>query len=204
MTGVFVTGTGTGIGKTLVAAWLVRSWAADYWKPVQSGTDEGWDSDVIRQQVPAARIFPPTHALKAPLSPDQAASREGRIIALEDFIRPQTTAPLVVEGAGGVLVPLNDRHLMADLIKQIGLPAVIVAPSGLGTINHSLLTVEALRTRSIAIAGIILNGPDAPENRRAIEHFSGVSVVAQMPPLPDLTLFDSLPALPWQPWKNRT
>ncbi|HIJ61576.1 MAG TPA: dethiobiotin synthase, partial [Rhodospirillaceae bacterium] len=166
MTGVFVTGTGTGVGKTLVAAWLVRSWAADYWKPVQSGTTEGWDAEEIRRAAPAATVHPSRHALAAALSPDQAAERQGLRIELGDFQPPPTSRPLVVEGAGGVLVPLNDRHLMVDLMRRLALPVVLVASGTLGTINHSLLSLEALRRRRLAVAGVIVSGAAEDANCR--------------------------------------
>lgn len=180
---VFVTGTGTDVGKTMVSAWLVHSWKADYWKPVQSGTVDTWDANVIRTVAPNTTIHPSTIALKAPLSPHEAATLEGASISLDMFHLPRTDRPLVVEGAGGALVPLNDRDFMADLMKRLGLPVILVGSSGLGTINHTLLTIEALKRREIAIAGVILNGDPHPNNRAAIEHFGGVKVIAELPRL---------------------
>lgn len=199
MTGVFVTGTDTGIGKTMVSAWLVRSWQADYWKPVQSGIHEGLDADVVRRITPQSRIHPSAFMLNEPLSPDQAARRDGVSIALDDFHLPSTDRPLVVEGAGGAMVPLNGKHLMIDLMVRLGLPVVVVARSGLGTINHSLLTLEALSRRGIAVAGVIMSGPPNEENRRAIEHFSGVSVVAELPFLSGVDALAAHPPIGWAP-----
>ncbi len=198
MSGVFVTGTDTGVGKTMIAAWLVLSWRAEYWKPVQSGTLEGWDADVIRQLAPDAVIHPSRHALPEPLSPHQAAARAGRRIGLGDFRLPATSRPLVVEGAGGVLVPLNETELMVDLMTHLGLPVLVVARSGLGTINHTLLTLEALRRRQLPIAGVILNGPPNPDNRDAIERFGAAPVVGELPPLPDAAALRRHPPLAWQ------
>ena len=198
MTGVFVTGTDTGIGKTMVSAWITRSWNADYWKPIQSGTIEGLDADVVRRFAPNAKIFPSAYSLKAPLSPHEAARLEGVSISLDAFHLPKTTRPLVVEGAGGALAPINDHGtLMVDLMAALGLPAVVVARSGLGTINHSLLTLEALRRRDIVIAGVILSGEPNAENRAAIEKLSGVKVVAELPRLPNAEALIDYPPLEW-------
>ena len=180
MTRVFVTGTDTDVGKSWVSAWLVKSWGAAYWKPVQSGTLEGWDADLIKQAAPGATIFPSRHAFPDPLSPDQAAARVGVRIDLDDFELPDHDGPLVVEGAGGLLVPLDDLTLMADLMLRLGLPLVLVARSGLGTINHTLLSIAEIRRRKLPLAGIILAGPENRENRDAIEHWGGVPVVAQV------------------------
>jgi dethiobiotin synthetase/malonyl-CoA O-methyltransferase len=201
MRGVFVTGTDTGVGKTIVSAWLVRSWQADYWKPVQSGTADGCDADVVREVAPDARIHPSAILLTAPLSPHQAAGVEGSRIDLDDFRLPATEGrPLVVEGAGGVLVPLNDRHLMVDLMAHLGLSVLVVARSGLGTVNHCLLTLEALRRRRLTIAGVVMDGPANDANRRDIEHFSGVSVVGQLPPLSGPAALHQHPPMTWRPW----
>ena len=199
MTRVFVTGTDTDVGKSWVSAWLVRSWGAAYWKPVQSGTLEGWDADLIKQAAPDATIFPSRHAFPDPLSPDQAAARVGIRIDLDDFELPDHDGPLVVEGAGGLLVPLDDLTLMADLMLRLGLPLVLVARSGLGTINHTLLSIAEIRRRKLPLAGIILAGPENRENRDAIEHWGGVPVVAHLPPLPDLAALAAHPALKWRP-----
>lgn len=200
MIGVFVTGTDTGVGKTMVAAWLVRSWQAEYWKPVQSGTREGWDAHVIRQAAPGAVIHPSTHALPEPLSPHEAARLAGIEICLDDFHLPArlSNRPLVVEGAGGVLVPLNATHMMADLMVELDLPVLVVARSGLGTINHTLLTLEALRHRSLPVAGVVLNGPPNPANRDAIERFGKVRVIAELPPLAGPQGLSAHPPIDWE------
>jgi dethiobiotin synthetase/malonyl-CoA O-methyltransferase len=204
MNGVFVTGTDTGIGKTMVSAWLVRSWQADYWKPVQSGIADGCDADVVKAVAPGARVHPSAFMLNAPLSPHQAARLDGVSIALEDFRLPVTDGrPLVVEGAGGVFVPLNDTHLMVDLMARLRLPVLVVGRSGLGTINHCLLTLEALQQRDIAIAGVVLSGPPNDANRHAIEYYSGAMVVGELPQLANgaADLADH-PPLDWRPWQS--
>ncbi len=185
--GVFVTGTDTGIGKTLVSACLVRAWSAEYWKPFQTGLDDDpGDSATVSglAGLPARRLHPPTSELRASLSPEDAAAREGAVIripALQSPLLPGSDPPLVVEGAGGVLVPVTAGTLMVDLIAGLGLPAILVARSTLGTINHTLLSLEALRRRGIRVAGVILNGPVSPGNRSAIERHGAVRVLAEIP-----------------------
>ncbi len=194
MTGIFVTGTDTGIGKTLVAAWLVRNWRATYWKPIQSGIMDGSDAACVADLAPGMPVYPSTYVLEAPLSPHEAAAREGRRIDLDAFTLP-AASPLVVEGAGGVLVPLNETATMIDLIARLGLPALVVARSTLGTINHTLLTLEALARRGLEVAGVVMNGPPNPANRRAIEQYGRVAVLAELPPLPvaDAAGLEALP-----------
>lgn len=188
MSGIFVTGTDTDVGKTVASAALVRALDGAYWKPVQSGTadlPEG-DSGIVAH-LAGVPVLPPRHNFAAPLSPDQAAALEGRSIALDDFALPACDRPLVVEGAGGVLVPLNDQVLMIDLMERLGLPVVVAARTGLGTINHTLLTLQALRARDLTVAGVVLLGPLNARNRTAIEHFGAVRVIGEIPPLAPLT-----------------
>ncbi len=182
--GAFVTGTDTGVGKTVVSACLVRRWGAEYWKPVQTGlaVEVGDTSTVMRlADVPAGRLHAPRFELAAPLSPEAAAAREAVRIRLEDFALPAGEAPIVVEGAGGVLVPLCTGAVIADLIGRLGLPVVLVTRSTLGTINHTLLSVEALRARGIAILGIVMVGDGGADNAAAIERFGGVRLLGTVP-----------------------
>lgn len=184
MRGVFVTGTDTNIGKTLVCAWLAQNWAAAYWKPVQSGAVEGTDYDSVATLAPAAQILPPAYVMQAPLSPHEAGKREGIRVELSSLVPPPATdRPLVVEGAGGIMVPLNENALMIDLAERLKLPVLVVARTTLGTINHTLMTLEMLRRRSIPILGVVMNGMDNPANCQAIEHFGAVPVLARIPPL---------------------
>ena len=184
--GVFVTGTGTEVGKTVVSAALVSALGADYWKPVQTGDDS--DTDIVaRLAAPGpGRTHVSAHVYQAPLSPHEAARLEGAAISLEDFVLPETDRPLVVEGAGGVLVPLNDRDTMADLMSRLGLPSVLVALSGLGTINHTLLSLEALKARDIPVLGVIMNGEPNAANADAVRTFGGVPVLFEISPLEPL------------------
>ena len=180
MKGVFVTGTDTGVGKTLVSAWLAHNWGAEYWKPIQTGALEDSDSDTVERLAPGVKIHPPSVVLQAPLSPYEAAKREKTRIDLSALEPPRTDASLVVEGAGGVMVPINELALMVDLMVRLRLPAVVVARSGLGTINHTLMTLEMLRRRHVPVLGVVMNGQRNPANRQAIEHFGGIPVLAEI------------------------
>jgi malonyl-CoA O-methyltransferase len=177
----FVTGTDTGVGKTIVAACLACRLGADYFKPVQTGLDDDTATVAALASLGPERVHPPRHRFKAPLSPEAASALEGVRIALADFSLPGTKRPLVVEGAGGVLVPLGGGATMACLMAQFGLPVVLVARSTLGTINHTLLSLEALNGRGIAVAGVVMVGPPNAGNRAAIEVHGQVRVLAELP-----------------------
>lgn len=207
--GVFVTGTDTGVGKTIACSWMVQQWNAHYWKPIQAGTEEGetGDTEVVKNlsNRPHQTFHPPAFTLSLPRSPHEASRKEGVVIQLDDLNPPTGSQPLIIEGAGGVMVPLNSKHLILDLISQLNLPVVVVARTALGTINHTLLTLAALRRRNLTIAGVILNGPEDDENRHAIIHYGNVAVLAHIPPLSPLnqhTLMASTyhqnPVPPWQ------
>ena len=174
---LFVTGTDTGVGKSYVAALLTVGLEAAYWKPVQSGADA--DADWVRRVtgLPAERVLPETYRLREPLSPHEAARREGVQIEMSRFALP-VQKRLIVEGAGGVMVPLDDRHLMVDLMVDLGLPVLVVARSELGTINHTLLTLDQLRRRGCPLLGVVVNGPPNPANCQAIAHYGKVPVLA--------------------------
>ena len=195
--GLFVTGTDTGVGKTVVAAALLQRLRANgavrYWKPVQTGLDEDDDTETVRRIAAASsrEIFAAGIRLSRPLSPHQAARLEHRSIVLDDLITLASIQPpgefWIVEGAGGVLVPLNEWQVMTDLIRALAMPVVIAARSGLGTINHTLLTLEALRSRDLAIAGVVVVGEPNRENREAIAYYGGVAVIGELPRLDPLT-----------------
>jgi len=187
--GVFVTGTDTGVGKTLVSACLVRAWGAAYWKPLQTGiADEPGDTPTVAELAGLSkdRLHPPAYAFQAPLAPLPAAALEGASVNVDGLTLPDSDRPLVVEGAGGLMVPVTEEVFIIDLIARLSLPVVLVARSTLGTINHTLLSLEALRARRIPVAGVVLNGPPNPGNREAIERFGQVRVLAEIPTLPHL------------------
>lgn len=184
--GVFVTGTDTGVGKTLVSAILTQAWQADYWKPLQTGlADEAGDSATVNTlaQLSPQRLHAPAYALQAPLAPWAAAALENVQIDASQLQLPQTSAPLVVEGAGGLFVPVDDNSMIIDVISQLHLPVVLAARSGLGTINHTLLSLQALRARGIPVLGVVMSGPLNAGNREAIERFGQVPVLAEIPQL---------------------
>ena len=182
--GVFITGTDTGVGKTVVSACLARAWAADYWKPVQTGLDEdeGDTATVARlAALPHDRLHPPAFTFGPPVSPHLAAAQAGAAIGLADFALPSSARPIVVEGAGGALVPLGGESLTTDLMLRLGLPVVVVVRNRLGAINHALLTLEALRARGLEVLGVVLTGAAFRDNRAAIERHGRVRVLAELP-----------------------
>lgn len=200
VSGVFVTGSDTGVGKSVAAAWMVSRLSARYWKPVQSGLADESDSALVSRLSGAesGRVLPETWRLNAPLSPHESARLDGVEIRLTDFLPPPMgERPVVVEGAGGVLVPLNGRDKMIDLMVRLALPVVVVARTALGTINHTLLTLEALRRRDLEVVGVILSGPVNRVNREAIMGFGGVSLLAEIPWLDPLTPEALAAVSPW-------
>ena len=185
MTGFFVTGTDTNVGKTVLSALLVAALNATYWKPIQTGASEGTDRDSVRAWSEATedRLPLERYRLDPPVSPHLAAREAGIRIALDEFNLPAAPAgrKWIVEGAGGVMVPINERDLMRDLMSRIGFPVIVGARTALGTINHTLLTLAALREARLAICGVALIGEENIENRRAIEHYGDVRVVGRIP-----------------------
>lgn len=180
----FVTGTDTGIGKTLVSAILTAGLKATYWKPVQSGLEEETDTQAVRRMtgLPDTHFKPETYRLNEPLSPHASAAIDGVSIRMDAFSVPTAdTRHLIIEGAGGVLVPLNERALIIDLMARLSVPALVVARSGLGTLNHTLLTLEALRRRDIPVMGVVMNGPQNTSNREALEHYGQTEILAELP-----------------------
>lgn len=205
MRGLLVTGTDTGVGKTEVAAALVAGWRArgldvGAMKPAQSGGADGLptDSDRLREAAggtdPAGLVCP--YSLSAPLAPAVAARLEGVEISFAHVMAcaaelARRHAALIVEGAGGLLVPLTGSHTFADLAVALGMPVLVVARAGLGTVNHTALTCEALRSRGLVIAGVVLNrtspglDPSVPHNGAEIERLTGARVLASLPHEPD-------------------
>lgn len=194
MKGLFITGTDTNVGKTVVSAALMHryrgSCAVRYWKPIQTGIEQDDDTETVRRLGGCAEreILAEGIRLRGAVSPHLAARRAGVAIDLRALMASRSADDCIwiVEGAGGVLVPVNESQGMADWIAMLGLPALIVARSGLGTINHTLLTLEALRARSLRVAGVVMVGEPNADNREAIETFGDVQVLAEMPLLDPL------------------
>ncbi|MBW2609975.1 MAG: dethiobiotin synthase [Deltaproteobacteria bacterium] len=187
---IFITGTDTGIGKTVISAILVAGLRGSYWKPVQSGLEEMTDTEWVSEKtgLPDSHFHPETYRLMLPISPHASAAHEGVRIDLDKFQIPEISESghLIVEGAGGIMVPLNERHLMLDLMRRIDIPILLVAGSSLGAINHTLLSLEQLRNRNLQVFGVVMNGPMNSGNREAIEHYGKVRVLAEVEPLPKI------------------
>jgi dethiobiotin synthetase len=188
-TRIIVTGTDTGIGKTVFAASLAGSLDGVYWKPVQAGVEEETDrATVLRLSgLSPERILPEAYRLRTPASPHLAAERDGIVIDPQALVLPNTDRPLVVEGAGGLMVPLNRKVTYIDLMARWNARVVLCARTTLGTINHSLLSVEALRARGIAIAGIAFIGDENRESERIIAELGQVRHLGRLPYLDPLT-----------------
>jgi dethiobiotin synthetase len=195
--GLFVTGTDTGVGKTVVAAALMHRYRQQgnlkYWKPIQTGIEEDDDTAAVQQWggCSEGELFRSGVRLPRPVAPYLAAALAGTHISISEVIRSAEKEPAsvrwIAEGAGGVLVPVNESDLMIDLMVRLAMPVLIAARSSLGTINHTLLTLEALRRRNLEVAGVVLVGDKDPDNRDAIERFGHVEVLGEMPPLSPLT-----------------
>lgn len=180
-----IAGIGTEIGKTLISAIFTQGLQADYWKPVQSGNPEEADALFIKQmtQVSEGQIWESSYLLTQPLSPHTAAEIDGLRISLDEIKLPATARPLIVELAGGILVPLNEKDTNLDLIKQLGFPVVLVSKNYLGSINHTLLSYEILKAHQIPIAGIVFNGPANPSGEKFILNHTGLKVLLRVPKL---------------------
>ncbi|MFN3932513.1 MAG: dethiobiotin synthase [Brevundimonas sp.] len=171
-----VAGVGTDVGKTVFAAALTAALDGAYWKPVQSGLEGGTDSTRVAALggLTPDRVLPEAWRLRTPASPHHAAALEGVEIDAAALVPPPCARRLVIEGAGGVLTPLNDRVLYADVFARWALPVIVCAPTGLGTINHTLLTLEALRARSVPVLGVAFIGEAMPSSEAAIVSFGRV------------------------------
>ena len=174
-----VAGIGTEIGKTVASAILTAGLKADYWKPVQSGDIDTGDAYWIRNWVPSATVHPSTYALSQPLSPHSAAEIDGITITLENFKIP-TDKTLIVELAGGIMVPLNDHQTNLDLIKHLNLPVILVSKNYLGSINHTLLSFEILKQHGIPMAGIVFNGPEKSSGEKFILNHTGLPLILRV------------------------
>lgn len=179
----------------MVSAMFALGLGAAYWKPVQSGLESMTDTEQVRSltQLPESHFVPERFRLTQPLSPHAAAEIDGVAIALDDFRLPNFSASpyakphLIIEGAGGLMVPLNDRDYMLDLIHYFQVPVCLVARSTLGTINHTLLSIAQLRRANIPLLGVVLNGPKNERNRAAIAHYGQVPILGELEPMDTIT-----------------
>jgi dethiobiotin synthase len=182
---LFVTGTDTNVGKTVLSALLVAALNGTYWKPIQTGAAEGTDRQLVMRwaELPEARTVAERYCFDPPVSPHLAAEASGVTIELGRICRPPqiSAPPLIIEGAGGVMVPINDSELMLDLIRKLEAPVVVASRTALGTINHTLLTVQALRSARVCVKGVVMIGRENQDNERAIERYGAVPVVGRIP-----------------------
>lgn len=191
-----ITGTDTNIGKTVVAAMLSLVLGASYWKPIQSGVEGGVDTKTVQKMtgLPAERFLPESYVLSEPLSPHRSAELDSLEIDVDGLKIPVTDEPLIIEGAGGLMVPLTRKNLMINLFRKWNEPAsgygrvpvILVARTGLGTINHTLLSLEALWSRKIPVHGIIFVGDENADNIKTIGEFSDVKILGRLPMLDSL------------------
>ena len=182
--GFFITGTDTNVGKTLTAILLARQLGAYYWKPIQSGTPPVvpfTDSQFVARFIGKERVLKEAYLLSQPLSPNQSAALESRKINFDALkLPPSSFTPLLVESAGGIMVPINENKNMLDLMKKFTLPIIVVARSGLGTLNHSLLTLRELERQGLTVQGLILVGPAHPRNRTDLKRISGIPILGEI------------------------
>jgi dethiobiotin synthetase len=183
---LFVTGTDTNVGKTVLSALLVAALDGTYWKPIQTGASEGTDRQQVMRwaDVPESRTVAECYCFEPPVSPHLAAEMAGVTIELTRIARPAGAAPpLIIEGAGGAMVPINDSQTMLDLMKHLAAPVVVAARTALGTINHTSLTVSALRGAGVCVKGVVMIGDENNDNERAIERYAAVPIVGRIPML---------------------
>jgi dethiobiotin synthetase len=183
-----VTGTDTGVGKTVFCAALAGAFGASYWKPVQAGLEGGTDSETVARLsgLSQDRILPEAYRLKLPASPHIAAAREGIRIEASRLAIPRRPGPLVIEGAGGLMVPLAPDLLQIDVFASWGLPAILCATTSLGTINHTLLSLEAMAHRSIEVHGVVFTGEPSEEVESTIVALGKTRRLGRLPPFDPL------------------
>lgn len=176
------------MGKTLAAAIVTEGLGADYWKPVQAGNLNGTDRMLVGRLVSRhCTTHPETHQLTVPASPHDAAQQDGIALSLGDFQLPETAQkPLVIEGAGGLMVPLNQSQMVIDLIPLLADEVILVSANFLGSINHTLLAIEALKQRNIPITGLIFNGDRYAAGEDWITYHTGVPVLGRLNPEPEV------------------
>ncbi len=180
---IIICGTDTDVGKTIVSSFFVQGLKGIYWKPVQSGTEEGTDTETVCNllNLEPNRHLSERYKFKAPVSPHWAAERESRFIEPSNLHLPELDELIIIETAGGLMVPLNRNWLQIDQLKVWGAPIILVARTGLGTLNHTLLSLEALKNRNLDVLGIVLNGPPHNDNPKTLEQFGDTKILANLP-----------------------
>lgn len=179
---IFVTGIGTDVGKTIVSAVLTEALEADYWKPVQAGDLDQSDSIKLKNLISNEKtiIHPEGIKLSQPMSPHAAAEIDNISIDLSEFNLPKTENNIIIEGAGGLMVPLNDKDLIVDLIEHLGAEVVLVSQNYLGSINHTILSVEVLKNRGVKVLGIVFNGNENLETEKYILSYSNLKCLGRV------------------------
>lgn len=187
--GYFIVATDTGVGKTLISAWLMLHLDADYWKPLNSGSE--YDTNTVKDltRLPPDRFHKEAHLLTSPLSIHEAARRDGIAIKLQDLIPPSTHRPLIIESAGGIMSPLNeqDQTTTLDQIDHFGLPTILVARTTLGTLSQTLCAIDVMSHRNIKPTAIILSGPYHPSNAQALRGWKGCPPIIEFPQIGELS-----------------
>ena len=180
---LFITGTDTNVGKTVLSALLVAALNRKYWKPIQTGSCEGTDRGTVIKLagISTQQTYPESYIFEPPVSPHLAAREQGVTIDLQHIRRPAPEDPIIIEGAGGVFVPINDKDFMLDLMRHFGAPIILATRTTLGTINHTLLSVFAIRQAKLPLRGVVMIGKENVENRAAIERYGNVPVVGSIP-----------------------
>ena len=180
---IIICGTDTDVGKTIVSSFFVQGLKGTYWKPIQSGTEEGTDTKTICNllSLEPNSYLPERYKFKAPVSPHWAAEQESAFIEPSNLKLPDLDELIIIETAGGLMVPLNRDWLQIDQLKAWGAPIILVARTGLGTLNHTLLSLEALKHRNLDVLGIILNGPPHKDNPKTLEQFGDTKILASLP-----------------------
>ena len=178
-----ICGTDTDIGKTLISSFFVRGLNSFYWKPIQSGIESHTDSQTVKKlaQVGREKIIKEAYVFTKPLSPHWASEIDKKTINLDTLRIPKVKGSFIIETAGGLMVPITRNFLQIDLIKQWNLPVILVCKSSLGTLNHTLLSIEALKRRNIKILGLVVNGEKHLDNPKTLVEFSGIPLIAEFP-----------------------
>ncbi len=185
----FITGIGTGVGKTVVSAILTEALEADYWKPVQCGIKDGTDKDTVKDLISNSKtvIHPEEHCLEEPVSPHLAAAMAGYKIIMESMEIPMTDNRIVIEGAGGILVPLNEQYFVIDMATFFEAEIILVVRNYLGCINHSLLSIDYLTKNGFDIKGLVLIGSFDPSVRASIINYAELPIIAELPEVDEIS-----------------